>query len=295
MVEGEGFEPSKTEVNGFTARPIWPLWYPSKGLIFYDQYIIGINVQFNILKLYMQKKTEGIWIGGKHSVLLALQSKKNRVLEIVIKNSSNAENIDKIHQDKIKIKELSFFNKIFRKDEVNHQGFAARIITQHLKFDDLKRNIGKFKTAILLEKVYDYRNIGSILRSAYAFGIDTMIVEERNFNLNNPLMYKTSSGAINFVNIYTVKNIKHAINELKKNNFYLYSIQPKGNVNLNNVKFEEKIALIFGSEDKGLRESVSKLSDYSVKIPMKNNIESLNLSNASSIVFYEVYKKKPAE
>ena len=122
-----------------------------------------------------------------------------------------------------------------------------------------------------------------------------MIVEERNFNLNNPLMYKTSSGAINFINIYTVKNIKHAINELKKNNFYLYSFQPKGNVNLNNVKFEEKIALIFGSEDKGLRESVSKLSDYSVKIPMKNNIESLNLSNASSIVFYEVYKKKPAE
>ena len=143
-----------------------------------------------------------------------------------------------------------------------------------------------------MDNIYDNRNIGSILRSAAAFNFDTIIIEEKKFNFDEQLMHKTSSGGINFVNIYRVKNIKHAINLLKENQFYIYAVSGNGKDNIRDIKFEKKIGLIFGSEDKGIRKTVLESADISVNIPINKRMESLNLSNAAAITFYEIKKTR---
>lgn len=240
----------------------------------------------------MTNKKNCIWVGGKHSVITVINTNKYKILEIVIKNKENIKNIPQKYKSITSIKNNNFFEKIFFKNKINHQGYAAKILPNNKYLQDLKQDIKNINTAIILDNIYDNRNIGSILRSAAAFNFNTLIIEEKNFNFDEQLMHKTSSGGINFINIYKVKNIKHAINLLKENEFYIYSVSGHGKNNLNDTKFEKKIGLIFGSENKGIRKTVLELADFSIKIPINEKMESLNLSNAASITFYEIKKTR---
>ena len=130
------------------------------------------------------------------------------------------------------------------------------------------------------------------MRSCALFDCAGIIVGKDNSPELTSSLYKSASGAAEIVNYIRVTNIRRAISFLKKNNYWIYGFDSSKNNN-SNLNFSKKSALVFGSEGKGIRELVKKECDEIIQIKMKNNlkfeIDSLNVSNATSIALYQFY------
>jgi 23S rRNA (guanosine2251-2'-O)-methyltransferase len=216
-------------------------------------------------------------IGGKHAVTAALKNSNRIVDELFISNNIINLSID---FPKTKTKPINAkIEKIFTTQQINHQGYIAKIqpITPPKIELILKKELNDF---VILDEISDHRNIGSIFRTAAAFGINNIIVHKGKFNSNSPMLYKASSGAIEFLNIFEMTNLSSAIDLLKKNNFWIYALDTMGeNIN-KNYKFAKKNAFILGSENNGIRKLTKKRADYLIRLPISKNIESLNVANS---------------
>ena len=147
-----------------------------------------------------------------------------------------------------------------------------------------KKNI----TFVALEDVTDPRNIGSIIRSAASFNINGIIVKERNFPSESKLLYKSSSGCIEHINIFEVSNINTTLKYLKKKNFWICGFDKNGDKDFTKHDWNENNVLLFGSEGYGLKYQTLKNSDFLLKIKINNKIESLNISNSAAVVFHYI-------
>ena len=147
---------------------------------------------------------------------------------------------------------------------------------------------------LILDSLNDSQNVGSIMRSAYLFGIKYIFFNENNsFSINSTLI-KAASGSYENVYLIPVKNIVNFIKDLKKNDFWIFGLDKLGGKKITEIESETKKAIILGSESKGIRKLIKEKCDFLVNIPMLNNdsnIDSLNISNAASILFYELSKK----
>ena len=226
------------------------------------------------------------YIGGKHSVLSALKNPERIVHEVYVSRK-----IKDLSFKKIKEVEQNFFKKIFKQQDLNHQNIAA--LVSPLKNYNLKNGLEKneIKKIVILNGISDPRNIGSILRSALAFNITHVIVEKKYFNQKNPIIIKSSSGAIEFLKIIIASNIKNEIKLLKKNNFLIASFDSNASQEIRNYDFNENHALIFGSEGDGIQKSVNDMCDIKLKISINKKIESLNVSNAVSAILAVINNK----
>jgi len=198
-------------------------------------------------------------IGGKHAVIAALKN-SNRVVEELFLSNNSLNLLNNFPKSKIKTIN-SKIEKIFIAQQINHQGYIAKIqpITPPKIELILNKELNDF---IILDDISDHRNIGSIFRTAAAFGINNIIVHKGKFNSNSPMLYKASSGAIEFLNIFEMTNLSSAIDLLKKNNFWVYALDIKGeNIN-KNYKFAKKNAFVLGSENNGIRDLIKKNADY---------------------------------
>ena len=137
----------------------------------------------------------------------------------------------------------------------------------------------------------DPRNIGSIIRSAASFKIDGLIIKERSFPNESKLLYKSASGCIEHINIFEVSNINTALKYLKTKNFWICGFDKNGKKNFTKHDWKGNNVLLFGSEGYGIKKHTEKYTDFLVKIKINDKIESLNVSNACSIILYEHYKK----
>lgn len=225
-----------------------------------------------------------IWIFGKNSVLSLLSEEKRKIYEIQVLNPDLLKSINKKYLSLCKIVNKKQFLKNLDV-EIAHQGICACVDdVQNNKIENLNDH------TIILDNVSDHRNIGSIIRSSIAFGINNIIINKKDFSSGSQLMHKTASGAVEKMNFYQVTNISNSLNILKKKGFIIIGFDGNSNLDIYQKKdlfLEKKIAFIFGSEESGLRELTKKNSDYILKIPIKN-IESLNVSNAvtSVMTFY---------
>lgn len=224
----------------------------------------------------MNKKS--FLIGGKHAVMSALQN-ENRVIEdLYVSNNIDLKFLQNFYKSNVKIIN-SKVEKIFISQKINHQGYIAKIFPITPKKIELILN-QELNDFVILDEIYDHRNIGSIFRTAAAFGINNIIVHKGKFNSTSPMLYKSASGAIEFLNIFEMNNLSSAIDLLKKNNFWIYALDLKGeNIN-KNYKFAKKNAFVLGSEDSGVRILTKKKADYLIRLPISKNIESLNVSNS---------------
>ena len=240
------------------------------------------------------KKTSFL-IAGKHPVTEALKNPNRRVLKVFLNEDSkktiNKENFndDLLKNIKLIYKSKKELDRLCSKDQISHQGLLAEI--EHLEEKDLKNyiSINKDKqniTLVALEDVTDPRNIGSIIRSAVAFDIDGIIVKERIFPSESKLLYKSASGAMEYINIFEVSNINTTLKYLKTKNFWVCGFDNNGQKDFNNHDWTGRNVLLFGSEGYGLKYQTSKNSDFLLKININQNMESLNISNSASVVFH---------
>jgi len=232
-------------------------------------------------------KTGSFWIGGKHAVLSAIKNPKRKIYKLIITEENQKDFAPKNFNKKIiiEIKDKKEIDKIFITETIVHQGVAAEIenipaveLKEYLKNKNNSKN-----TVVVLDDITDQRNIGSIIRSCSAFNIDAVIILEKNYNPKNKMMYKSASGAMEFINIIPVSNITNALEVLKKNNYWVYGLDGHAKENIEDQKWSNHNAFVFGSEGEGLRRLVKENCDHLIKIQINKQIESLNVSNAVSV------------
>ena len=239
------------------------------------------------------------FIIGQHAVIEALRNPQRKVLRVFLTEESK-KNIHRkspkrnlLSDVKVYFKTKKELDKYSTKENLLHQGYVAEI--EHLENPILKDFIKEKSNITLacLDGVTDPRNIGSLIRSAVAFGIDGIIMKERNFPSESKLMFKAASGAIEYINIFEVSNINSTLKNLKDRNFWVYGFDGKGEKNFTDIEWKGNNVLLFGSEGSGMHQHTSKYADFLVKIDIENKIESLNISNSAAIVFHHLsYLKK---
>ena len=238
------------------------------------------------------------FIVGKHPVIEALKNNNRKVLKIFLTEESK-KTIHRASPNNNLLKDLKIFYKTKKEldnycknENILHQGFVAEVEKlERIELKEFIRNKDKINFACLAGAT-DPRNIGSIIRSASAFNIDGLIVRERDYPETSKLMYKAASGGIEYLNIFVVSNINSTLKSLREKNFWIYGFDSLGTKNLNEIKWEGNNVVVFGSEGFGMKKHTEKYLDYTVKIEINNQIESLNLSNSASIVFHHINSNK---
>ena len=155
------------------------------------------------------------------------------------------------------------------------------------KIIDRKEEIGN--KILVLDNIQDPGNLGTIIRSAKAFNIDTIILSEDTVDLYNPKVVRATQGIMFHMNIIR-KDIVKEIKSLKKDGYVIYGTNVKRGTNVRKLSKERKYVLIVGNEGNGVREEVSKLCNKYAHIKMNENCESLNVGVATSIMLYELSK-----
>ena len=242
------------------------------------------------------------FIIGQHAVMEALRNPKRKVLRVFLTEESKKNihrknpNQNLLDDVKVYFKTKKELDKYSTKENLLHQGYVAEI--EHLENPILKDFIKEKNniTLVCLDSVTDPRNIGSLIRSAAAFGVDGIIIKERNFPSDSKLMYKAASGAIEYIKIFEVSNINSTLKNLKDKNFWVYGFDGNGEKNFTDIKWKGNNILLFGSEGSGMHQHTSKYADFLVKIDIDKKIESLNISNSAAIVFHHLsYLKKTVD
>jgi len=216
------------------------------------------------------------WIAGKHTVLEALKNKKNKIYKILIQNKENIKYFNSSLIKLIKISNSKEISSILNNADINHQGFVAQISRSESNIN--KSDIFNEENILILDGINDQRNIGSIIRTAYAFNIKIIIVNKAEYNEKSILLNKTASGIIEKIKIFKVSNVLNIIKELKKKNFWVYCFDSNTNNFFSKNLLSKKNVFIFGSENTGARKIIRDNSDHVVKIKINKEVDSLNVS-----------------
>jgi len=222
---------------------------------------------------------------GNHAVHAAIQNKNRTIKQVYCLPKQADEFKNQFKHLNIEIVQNDFITKQIGKD-LPHQGVIALVDSVFKKnIEDLKFTTGKDRVAIL-DQISDPQNIGAIIRSAAAFGITKIILPSDNCPDENATIAKTACGCLELVQVAKVTNLKNSIEKLKKMNFWIAGLDGKGQEDTSNITDIEKLAIIIGSEGKGMRRLTTEACDFLVKIPISEKVESLNASNAAGIIFY---------
>ena len=172
-----------------------------------------------------------------------------------------------------------------------HQGIILFI--PDYKYKDLDDVLtGEASFFVLLDHIEDPHNLGAIVRTCEAAGVDAIIMpRDRQVQVNATVM-KTSVGTLENVDIVTVSNLNNTISELKKNGFWVVGTALEDSVDYRSIDYSSKIALVIGNENSGMSNLVKKSCDFIAKIPMYGKTNSLNASVAAGIMIYEVIRNR---
>jgi 23S rRNA (guanosine2251-2'-O)-methyltransferase len=177
-----------------------------------------------------------------------------------------------------------------------HDGCVA--IRSKVIYQDLQQVIdyvvgeGKMPLLLILDGITDVRNIGGIARSAYAMGVQAIIIPEKGVGALNEDAILTSAGALEKLAVCRVKSLMKAIDDLHLNGIRVFASEMKAEKTMADLDFNSPCAIVMGGEENGIFPALMKICDEKFYIPMQNNFESLNVSVAAGIILYEVSKQR---
>ena len=244
--------------------------------------------------------SKSINIFGFHSIESILINKPELVLKVLIQNGRKdkrvIELINNLDSQKITYSSTDRANldKI-SKGEI-HQGVISEIILPPiLNEDSLVNSIAAFDQKVMilmLDSVQDPRNLGACLRSANAAGVTHVVVNKDGSAPINSLVHRTSAGALNSLQIFHVTNLSRTIKQIKKRDIWVVGLDGGTQSSLYDENLKGSIAIVVGSEGKGIRQLIKKTCDQVVSIPMSGNVESLNVSVATAITLFEIKRQR---
>ena len=171
------------------------------------------------------------------------------------------------------------------------QGIVLEIA--EYKYADLNKVLKRVEdkenvTLVILDSLEDPHNLGAILRSADATGVDGIIIgKNRSVRLNDTVA-KVSTGAIEHVPVCEVTNLNMTINDLKKAGYWIVGLELDGSVDYRKQDYHGKIAVVIGSEGRGISKLVKENCDFLVRIPMYGKVNSLNASVSAGLLLYQI-------
>lgn len=193
---------------------------------------------------------------------------------------------------KAKFVDLETLNKMTRNG--NHQGILVETFPHEYSSleEILKSAENKQQPLILiLDEIEDPHNFGAILRSADAFGVDGVIIKSNNQVPLNWTVAKVSTGASEYVKVAQVSNLNNVLRTLKDRGYWIYAADGSGSQDYHMVDYRGSVALIVGSEGRGISQLVMKNSDFIIKIPMTGHVNSLNVSVSTGILLSRIRNK----
>lgn len=219
----------------------------------------------------------------------------SKVKNVYLQNNFSDEKILKLLSEKgiqAKHVDLNTLNKM--SGNGNHQGIIVEVAPhEYCSVDEIiKVSKGKKQPLILiLDEIEDPHNFGAILRSADAFSVDGVIIKNKNQVPLNWTVAKVSTGAIEYVKVAQVSNLSNVIKTLKENGFWIYSADGFGKDSYEKLDYSGAVALVVGSEGRGISQLVMKNSDFIIKIPMTGHVNSLNVSVSTGILLSRIRNK----
>lgn len=241
---------------------------------------------------------ENFQLEGRNSVLEAI--KQEKAIDKIFVKKGEVEGTLKVivakavergiivqEVDRVKIDMMSRTN--------NHQGIIA-VCPAH-EYCEVEDILQKAKDKneepfiIILDEITDPHNLGAIIRTADASGAHGVIIPKRRAVGLTAIVSKTSSGAIEYVPVARVNNISKEINKLKKEGLWIACADMKG-TDYFKADLKGAIGIVIGNEGDGVSRLVKESCDFSVKIPMYGNIDSLNASVAGGLIMYEVVRQR---
>lgn len=217
---------------------------------------------------------------SKQSKRISILKKMAEVKNIPVKNISIAE-MDKMAKD-------------------GHRGFILKVKSsggpketrKQIDFYSFLEDFDKENGLIvILDSITDPHNYGAILRSCDQFGADLVIVPSRRSASETPVVSRVSAGAVNYVNVAVVPNLNRAIKQIKKIGFWVFGAD-MGGKSASKMDLKGKVAIVMGSEGKGMHQKIKENCDGIISIPTRGNVDSLNVSVAAGILLYEVKRQQ---
>lgn len=178
----------------------------------------------------------------------------------------------------------------------DHQGVVAFIAAyEYAEYEDILDQTGKngkVPFVLLLDGIEDPHNLGSILRTADASGVDGVIIPKRRATGLTQVVAKASAGAIEYVPVCRVTNLATTIDDLKKRGYWVFGTDASAKLDYRKGDFTSPVVLVIGSEGKGISRLIRDKCDSLLKLPMLGHVTSLNASVASAILMYEVLRQR---
>ena len=241
-----------------------------------------------------------IKIFGFHGIESVIKSNPEIVIKVFLQKGRQDKRIidltDSLCLQKIPLSTIdkSKLDKI-SKGEV-HQGVITEIIIPPiLNEQSFFQSIAEFDQKpmiLILDSIQDPRNLGACLRSANAAGVSHVVINKDGSAPINSLVHRTSVGAINSLQIFHVTNLSRTIKQIQERNIWVVGLDGNTQSSIYNVNLTGSIAIVLGSEGKGIRPLIKKTCDQLVSIPMSGNIESLNVSVATAISLFEIKRQR---
>lgn len=223
--------------------------------------------------------------GGRNAFREAIKSGK--VLKTYI--LKNSEYLKDINKNRIRYEVVD--KKQLDKMLMGNQGIVFE--TMDYQLYELKDIVNqKYEFIVILDELKDPHNLGAILRTSDAIGVDGVVYKKHNSVRLNDTVAKVSTGAIEYVKCVEVTNLSTTIEKLKKEGYWIVGLEANGSISYEKMDYKMKIALVIGSEGDGISRLVKEKLDFMVSLPMIGNVNSLNASNAFAIMAYKIYENR---
>ncbi len=234
-------------------------------------------------------------IYGLNPVLEAIRSHPRRIHYVAVAKGANTNRVfdaAKIAGIPVRVMAAEQIDRLAGRGV--HNGVVADVSEAgYTDFDEIAdREETNF--VLILDSITDPQNFGAILRVAEGFGVNLVVIPQHESVGLTPVAVKASAGASEWVPVAQVTNLARTIESLKKRGYWIYAAGANGDPP-SAIDFRGKVALVLGSEGKGIRRNVLEHSDRTVTIPMSGHVESFNVATAAAVLCYEVRRQQSAK
>jgi 23S rRNA (guanosine2251-2'-O)-methyltransferase len=230
---------------------------------------------------------------GTNPVIEAIRSHPDRVRYVAISKDQSSRHARVVAEAKmanvpLRLVPAHHIDKLVGRGV--HNGVAAEVGEgSYADFDDVVAS-EETKFVLILDGITDPQNFGAILRVADGFAVDLVVLPQHESVGLTPAAVKASAGASEWVKISQVTNLARAIETLKEKGYWVYAAAAAGD-RADQIDFTGKVALVMGSEGKGVRRNVLDHCDRAVSIPMFGHVDSFNVASAAAVLCYEVVRQ----
>jgi 23S rRNA (guanosine2251-2'-O)-methyltransferase len=235
---------------------------------------------------------------GLHPVEEALRSGSRKFDHVCVARERNDPRlrsvIDACRESGVRVRQESKDELTRLAKTADHQGVVAIVrAREFLELEDLFEG-PKPRLLLALDGIEDPQNLGALLRTADASGVDGVVVTERRAAPLSAVAVKASAGAAEHVRIARVVNLVRALEQIKERNIWCVGLDERGASNYDEYDFTSNTVIVLGREGDGLHDLVRRTCDHLLRIPMAGRVSSLNVSAAGAVVMFEAARQRRA-